>query len=119
VRYEEQIPTVTDRHGRDDLQVRVASVQELLVDSIALVRVHDTHPVDVWVGEVPENPLPSRSRVLGVHNQVEPGLLQDGSSIRTDRSGAEVSEQSVRGISTHIKRDGIFNEGHDGRDSRV
>lgn len=44
--------TVSDGTCRHHLEVRVASVDKLLIHSITLVRVHDTGSVHFRVGEV-------------------------------------------------------------------
>ena len=44
--------TISDRTSRHNLEVRVASVDKLLIHSITLVRVHDTCSVHFRVGEV-------------------------------------------------------------------
>jgi hypothetical protein len=81
-------PTVTDRTRRNDLEVGVASVHKLLVDSITLVWVHDTCAVDFWVGEVLENPFAGRLSIFRVDNEIKAGRLEDGERVSANRAGA-------------------------------
>lgn len=46
------------RARRDNLEVGVARGQELRVDPVTLVRVHDAHAMDIRVGEMLEHPFP-------------------------------------------------------------
>ena len=86
-----KVLTISDRTCRHHLEVRVASVDKLLIHSVALVRVHDTCSVHFRVGEVLQHPLPRRLLVLRVDDQVKAGRFEKGERIGSDRSGTEVS----------------------------
>jgi hypothetical protein len=79
--------TKADREGANSLQVGVAGVQELLVDLVAALAVHEADGNDIGVGNVLEDPGAGGLGVDGVDDQVKARGLELGHGCGADVAG--------------------------------
>jgi hypothetical protein len=82
------VHTVTDGEGGNNLEIRVASVQKLLVDFIRRLSMHDTCPVYFWIGQVFEDPFSGWLSVFGIQDELEGSVLQDFHGVLAHMSGS-------------------------------